>query len=46
MCSSDLWAVVPRPSAERILKIDSAAVRFYLRSESEQYGVAPDPDAK
>lgn len=35
------WAVVPRASAERILRIDEVAVRFFLRSEKEQYGVAP-----
>ena len=33
------WAVVPRAAAERILKIDPVAVRFYLRSDEEQYGV-------
>jgi len=33
------WAVVPRAIAERILKIDSVAVRFFLKSEKEQYGV-------
>jgi uncharacterized protein YaiL (DUF2058 family) len=35
------WAVVARDAAERILKLDALAVRFYLRSEKEQYGVAP-----
>jgi len=35
------WAVVPRAIAERIVKIDSVAVRFWLCSEKEQYGVAP-----
>jgi uncharacterized protein YaiL (DUF2058 family) len=34
------WAVVPREAAERILKLDPLAVRFYVRSEKEQYGVA------
>ncbi|MFN7134075.1 MAG: DUF2058 family protein [Myxococcales bacterium] len=38
------WALVPRPSAEKILKIDEAAIRFYVRSDTEQYGVARDPD--
>ncbi len=33
------WAVVPRVGAERILKVDPDALRFYLRSEKEQYGV-------
>ncbi|MGC4117369.1 MAG: DUF2058 family protein [Myxococcales bacterium] len=33
------WAVVPRAIADRILKIDEVAVRFYLKSEKEQYGV-------
>lgn len=36
------WAVVPRVAAERVLKIDPEALRFYLRSESEQYGVVRD----
>jgi uncharacterized protein YaiL (DUF2058 family) len=36
------WAVVPRQAAERILKIDPDALRFFLRSESEQYGVQRD----
>lgn len=33
------WAIVPRSAAERILAIDSAAVRFFLRNEKEQFGV-------
>ena len=33
------WAVVPRAAAERILKIDPVALRFFLRNEKEQYGV-------
>jgi len=33
------WAVVPRAVAERILKIDPVAVRFFLKSEKEQFGV-------
>jgi uncharacterized protein YaiL (DUF2058 family) len=33
------WAVVPRVLAERILKIDPVAVRFFMKSEKEQYGV-------
>ncbi len=37
------WAVVPRDAAERILKLDPLAVRFYVRSEKEQYGMAPAP---
>ncbi|HCF57038.1 MAG TPA: hypothetical protein DFS52_03450 [Myxococcales bacterium] len=37
------WAVVPRAAAEKILKIDQVAVRFFVRSETEQYGVAPEP---
>lgn len=37
------WAVVPRVAADRILKIDPVAVRFYLRSATEQYGVGPGP---
>jgi uncharacterized protein YaiL (DUF2058 family) len=35
------WAVVPRVAAERILRIDPVALRFYLRSDQEQYGVEP-----
>lgn len=35
------WAVVPRAAAERILGIDAVAVRFFLKSEKEQYGVDP-----
>jgi uncharacterized protein YaiL (DUF2058 family) len=37
------WAVVPRAAAEKILKIDPVAVRFYLRSETEQFGIEPEP---
>jgi len=33
------WAVVPRLAADRVLKIDPVAVRFYVKSEKEQYGV-------
>lgn len=33
------WAVVPRAVALRILEIDRVAVRFFLKSEKEQYGV-------
>ncbi len=41
------WAVVERPIAERIVKVDPVAVRFWLRSEKEQYGVEPaEPEAK
>ncbi len=36
------WAVVPRKCAEAILAIDPGAVRFYIRSEAEQLGVAPE----
>jgi uncharacterized protein YaiL (DUF2058 family) len=35
------WAVVPRAVADRILKIDPIAVRFFLKSDTEQYGVEP-----
>ena len=38
------WAVVPRASAEKILKLDAQAVRFFLRSEQEQYGIEADKD--
>ncbi len=37
------WAVVPRASAEKILKIDEAAIRFYVRSEKETYGASSGP---
>lgn len=33
------WAVVPRVAAEKVLAIDVDAVRFFVRSETEQYGV-------
>lgn len=33
------WAVVPRATADRVLEIDPVAVRFYLKSQKEQYGV-------
>jgi uncharacterized protein YaiL (DUF2058 family) len=33
------WAVVPRAIAERILAIDPVAVRFFMKSEKEQFGV-------
>ena len=36
------WAVVPRASAERVLKVDPGALRFYIRSEKEQFGVSAD----
>ena len=40
------WAVVTRDIAERVLEIDPVAVRFFLRSEKEQYGVeASSPGA-
>jgi uncharacterized protein YaiL (DUF2058 family) len=35
------WAVVSREAAEKVLKIDTEALRFYVRSEKEQFGVAP-----
>ena len=38
------WAVVPRAAAEKVLKADRDAVRFYVRSRSEIFGAAPDPD--
>ena len=37
------WAVVPRDAAEQVLKLDPIAVRFYLRSEKELFGVEPAP---
>lgn len=37
------WAVVPRSAAEKILGIDEAAIRFYVRNDKEQYGVAKGP---
>jgi uncharacterized protein YaiL (DUF2058 family) len=39
------WAVVPRELADRVLAIDPVAVRFYVKSEKEQYGVGPGPVA-
>ncbi len=33
------WAVVDRAVAEKVLAVDSKALRFYIRSEREQYGV-------
>jgi hypothetical protein len=35
--------VVTRETADRVLAIDPVAVRFFLRSETEQYGVEPVP---
>jgi len=40
------WAVVPRATAERVLGIDPVAVRFFVRSETEQYGVEPSAPAR
>jgi uncharacterized protein YaiL (DUF2058 family) len=34
------WSIVGRSAAERILELDPNAVRFWVRSEKEQYGVA------
>ena len=39
------WAVVTRATAERVLQIDPVAVRFFLKSEKEQYGVDPGTPA-
>lgn len=40
------WAVVPRPVAEKVLKLDRDAVRFYARSRSEVIGAASEPDCE
>ncbi|MDR0966615.1 MAG: DUF2058 domain-containing protein [Myxococcales bacterium] len=36
------WAVVPRAIAEKALKIDPVAVRFYVRSQGEILGAVAD----
>lgn len=38
------WAVVPRATAEKILKIDPLAVRFYVRRKGEIFGAVSDDD--
>ena len=36
------WAVVPRQTAEKVLKADRDAVRFYVRSKNEVIGASQD----
>ena len=36
------WAVVPRQTAEKVLKADRNAVRFYVRSKGEVIGASAD----
>ncbi len=38
------WAVVPRATAEKVLKIDPLAVRFYVRRKGEIFGAVSDDD--
>ena len=38
------WAVVPRATAEKVLKIDPVAVRFYVRRKGEIFGAVADDD--
>lgn len=40
------WAVVPRAAAEKVLKIDPAAVRFYVRRKGEILGAVSDDDVR